>query len=313
MKVATRISKRTIFRNKKWHSGQSIVLLTVALPVLAGLAALATDIFSFYFNWYELQTGVDAAVLSGTNYLPDYSSQAIASAQQYANSNGIKNTEIVSITTGAGNTTLSMTVSRQVSYYFAKALGLTSGMVSASATAQITSVGSAQGVVPLGIDYRTTYSYGQTVTLHQGQVGPGNWGALNLGGTGTANYISNIENGYSGTINVGDMINTDPGNDPSNTRTAVNFRISQSQTVDPGGTLADHTLDDPRVMLVPMVNFSGVNGSSQVPVQGFAEVWIVSVSNQGVITTYFIEQTASGSQPNTAVQAFGAYASILIK
>lgn len=293
--------------------GQSILLLMIALPVFAGVAALATDVFSFYFNWYALQTGVDAAVLSGANYLPDYPSQAISTAKNYASSNGIQSAEISSTTAGTGNTTLSMTASRTVPYYFAKVLGLTSGKVSASATAQITSIGAAQGAVPLGIDYRTSYTYGQTVTLHQGQIGPGNWGALNLGGTGTSNYVSNIENGYSGTIKVGDILVTDPGNNPSNTQAAVNYRISQGQSQDPGGTFASHDLSDPRVMLVPMVDFSDVQGSSQVPVDGFAEVWIVDVSEQGVITTYFIEQTASGSQPNTAVQGFGAYASVLIQ
>jgi len=89
--------------------------------------------------------------------------------------------------------------------------------------------------------------------------------------------------------------------------------ISEGQSVDPGGTFASHTPTDPRVLIVPMVDYSSINGSSQVPVKGFAALWLVSVNSQNDIRTYFINQVAPGSTPNTMVQNFGAYKAVLIQ
>ncbi len=289
------------------------MLLASALPVLIGISALATDVMTYYYNWFAVQRGVDAAVLSAANYLPNYPSQAISTAQSYATANGIQPTEIASVTTGNANSTISMTANRTVPMYLARIFGISSGNLSASATAQITTVGAVQGLEPLGVDYRTQYTYGQTLYLHHGMIGPGNWGELALGGPGTCIYTDNLQNGYSGIVQTGDWISTETGDDPYNTQSGVNYRINEGLQTDPGGTLANHTLTDPRVFLVPMVDFSGINGNSQVPVKGFAEVWIDGVANDGTITATFIEQTTPSSQPNTAVQGYGAYASILVQ
>ncbi len=80
-----------------------------------------------------------------------------------------------------------MSASRNVPYYFAKVLGMTTQLVAVHAVAEApaptsqvqcgsngnTSSGSSVGVcglIPIGLDNSTSYNYLQAVTLNQGQV-----------------------------------------------------------------------------------------------------------------------------------------------
>jgi hypothetical protein len=204
-----------------------------------------------------------------------------------------------------------MTVDRTVPYYFARVLGLTTGAISVFARATAETIGTAGGAMPFGIAYQTNYSAGQTVTLMPGQVGAGNWSALALGGTGASIYLQDIENGYSGTISAGGLVTTETGVINGPTQQGINYRIDEGLNVDPTGSYADHTLTDPRAVVVPMVDFSSINGQSQVPVEGFAELWLASVDGSANITTYFIGQVAANSQPSATASNFGAYTSVL--
>ena len=51
-------------------------------------------------------------------------------------------------------------------------------------------------------------------------------------------------------------------------------------------------------MLIPVVDFSNINGKSQVPVMGFAMMWISSIDGQGTITCYFVQQSVVNAQPD---------------
>lgn len=176
---------------------QVLVMFSIALSALLGAMALSTDVAALYFNWQTLQSAADSAVVAGANYLPSNPAQAISTANSYAGSNRIAAPEILSTTVSSDNRSLNIQLQRKVPYTFALLLGLVSGTVSAQATAQIHTIGKTVGVTPIGIDYRTSYSAGQPVTLIQGQVGPGNWGPLALGGSGRAicRRISNMATG----------------------------------------------------------------------------------------------------------------------
>ncbi len=295
------------------RDSQIIVVLALVLPALIGALALATDVAVLYYNWHLLQRAADSAALAGASYLPGYPSSAVSNARSYAEQNGIASGEIASITIASDNKSLTVRLARAVPYRFGVLLGLFSGGVSAHATAQLQTVGSAIGITPMGIDYRTQYSAGQVVTLMQGMIGPGNWDPLALGGTGASNLASNIEHGYQGQVTVGDWITTEPGVQAGPVRDAFQYLLDQGNSVDPGGTFANHTRNDPRVLIVPMVDFSNVNGSSQVPVKGFAALWLVSVDSKNDIETYFISEVAPRSTPNPSVQNFGAYKAVLIE
>jgi hypothetical protein len=104
-------------------------------------------------------------------------------------------------------------LSRNVSYYFLKVLGLSSGKVAAQAAATIQPTTSACGYLPIGLpcqfsDYINGHSNcgGKYATgnislkadwKNNTQV-PGNWDALSLGSSGGSQYRQNIATGFAG-------------------------------------------------------------------------------------------------------------------
>lgn len=313
-------------RKRDGAKGQAMFIVIIALPVIVGALTLVMDVGNLYYNQVSMQVAVDSGVLSGALYLPSYPTQAVSVAEQYAELNGIKASEIVSCTVSADEKTVLMTTSRDIPCFFCTVLGegtahaqtapgpeTNSGAgVQASASALIVPIRAATGVVPLGVDYRTNLNFGNVVQLKQGQVGAGNWDPLALGGNGASNYKTNIENGYSGKVSVGDMIGTEPGNVVGPTNSAFQYRISMGQNQFSTGTFQNHDLNDPRVMLIPVMDFSNINGNSQVPMMGFAMMWIVSVDGQGTITCYFIQQSVPNAQPDpTGSATTGATTPIL--
>jgi len=313
-------------RKRKASKGQAMFIVILALPVIVGVLTLVMDVGNLYYNQTSMQVAVDSGVLSGALYLPSYPSQAISVAEDYAQRNGIKASEIISCTVSADNKTVLMTTGRNIPCFFCAVLGegtahadtapsteTTSGAgIKVGASALIVPIKAATGVVPLGLDYRTDLNFGNVVQLKQGQVGAGNWSPLALGGTGGDNYRTNIQSGYPGKVSVGDSLQTEPGNVVGPTTQAFQYRISMGQNQFSTGTFQNHDLNDPRVMLIPIVDFSNINGSSQVPMKGFAMMWIVGIDGQGTITCYFIEQSVPNAQPDpTGSASTGATTPIL--
>src|SRR6202162_4057967 len=263
--------------------GQTVVIVALVVPALLGAIELGTDVSVFYFNWMQLQKEADAAAIGGANYLPDNPSAAQTAATQLALSNGIKNSEIVSNSVAANDLSISIKLQRTVPYYFARVLGMTSGTVTTFATASPQFApstlnattpgqvpvggdnGGANGntcaatggcqLIPIGLDVNTVYSDGEQITLQQGQLGPGNWDLLALGGTGGSNLRSNIANGFNSMITVGDWVTTEPGKKVGPVDQGFQDRLNSAASVDPSGTYSSHTLNDPRVMILPVVDW----------------------------------------------------------
>jgi hypothetical protein len=313
--------------SKGLRKGQALVIVIAAIPAILGSLTLVIDVGNAYFNKLEMQTASDSAVLAGGLYLPSYPDQAISFARQFANTNGLSNSEITSITVTPDDKEVILAATRSLPCYLCAILGeseahaqVSGGSVSgpgaglrSTATSGIVPIRAAAGVVPIAVDYRTSLNFGQQVVLKQGQLGPGNWGPLALGGSGGDNYRTNIENGYSGLLTVGDSLTTETGNVVGPTSQAFNYRLRAGQTNFPSGTFQTHDLNDPRVMLIPMVDWSGVSGSSQVPLKGFAMMWTVSEDNQGNITCYFIQQSIPQGVPDASALSAGATTPILLQ
>jgi putative Flp pilus-assembly TadE/G-like protein len=318
------ILRKTYLRGKQ--RGQGLMLMVVTLPVVVGSLALVLDMGTIYFNQIRMQVASDSAVLAGGEYLPSYPDQAISTARSYAELNGLLNSEIKSVQVTLDNKEVTLTATRQLPCFFCAVLGEgtahaqvsggssgASSGVNATATSGIVPIRAVTGVVPIGVDYRTPLNYGTQVILKQGQVGPGNWNPLALGGTGASNYSTNVENGYSGLTTVGDLLGTEPGNVVGPTRTSFSYRINEGLNSDQSGTFDNHTLGDKRVMIIPLVDFSNINGSSEVPLKGFAMMWIVSCDGAGNVTCYFIQESVPGAIPDPNGTASGATTPVLLK
>jgi Flp pilus assembly protein TadG len=311
--------------------GQISVALILVMTVLLGAIGLGADAALLYFNWVILQKGVDAAALAGAGYLQSSDTSATTTAINvavtYAQNNGIKNSELVA--DGSGNkayvpspyTSITVTARRTVPYAFFKLIGLSSGTVAASATAQMpmapscvncTSAVSTPGsqptvipgsicsgvaqcnVLPVGLDWSTPYTFNLAVTLNQGQVGPGNWGSLALGGTGGSNERTNIADGYGGPLAINQWVDTEPGFKKGPVDQGFGDRISEAQSDFPSATFSNHAPNDPRAVILPMVVWDSPNGRSQVQIMAFAAIWIDSISG-GTIQAHFIDQEAFNS------------------
>jgi hypothetical protein len=257
---------------------------------------------------------------------------AINVAVTYAQNNGIKNSELIAdggcnkaYVPGPNYTTITVTATvtarRTVPYAFFKLIGLSNGSVAASATAQMplaaacvnctsavptpvsqptvipgnfcTTVGQCD-VLPIGLDASTPYQFDQAVTFNQGQVGPGNWGSLALGGTGGSNERTNIVDGYQGPLAINQWIDTEPGFKKGPVGQGFSDRIAQAQSEFSNGTFDNHSPNDPRAVILPMVVWNSPNGRSQVEITAFAAVWIDSESG-GTIQAHFIKQEAFDS------------------
>lgn len=330
-------------RANSWGSkGQTAVLFTLCLATVLGAVALGTDVAVMYANWSALQKAVDAAALAGASFLPNDPATAQTTAVQYAVANGLKQGEITSTQVSSNDQNITVAASRTVPYFFGRVLGLTSQLISVSATAAIpyspSTIGGAYlgtsssggttssytgqygssvgqyGLVPIGLDYTTPYTYGESMTLHENQVGPGNWGTVELGAPGGSITRANIADGYSGPISIGDWINTEPGQKVGPVVQGFNDRLSAAQQADPNGTFSSHSYNDPRILFVPMVNWNSPNGRSGVEVMGFAALWLDSISGSSDLNVHFITQVAPESLPNANAPYSGVRgAPILIK
>jgi Flp pilus assembly protein TadG len=236
---------------KPAQRGQILVMLSILIPVMLGVVAMAVDISTFDWNWARMQSAADAAVLAGASNLPTSPSRAIATATAYAETDGMLASEVTTPTVAVDGLSISITLARVVPYYFGRVLGLTASPVVVTSTAGLLTTGSVTGALPIGLSVQTTYAYGQSITLQPGGGAPGSWGALALGCTGGSCYSNNLANGYSGTLTVGDTVANEPGGKTGPTSTGINSRVSAGQSSDPGGTWDNHSMTDPRAVIVP--------------------------------------------------------------
>src|SRR5260370_26839610 len=248
--------------------GQMLVILTVLIPVLLGVVAMAVDISTFDWTWSRMQAAADAAALAGCSNLPTSPSRAIATATAYAVTDGMLASEVSTPTVAADSLSISVTLSRSVPYYFGRVLGLTASPVVVTATAALFTTGSVTGSMPIGLSFQTTYAYGQAITLQPGGGTANSWGALALGGPAANCYSNNLPNRYPAPPTAGDTVQNDPGNKTGPTDTGIAARITAGQNGDPSGPWSEHTRTDPPAGIVPVVGLTGSSGSGMCPLMG---------------------------------------------
>jgi Flp pilus assembly protein TadG len=307
-------------RARRARRGQIMVILALAGVALVGIAALGIDVFYIYWNRNRLQGGTDAAALAGATYLSGvtftgkngaclYATDAQNAACTYALDDGVLLSELTGVIADASAQSMTVSATRTVSALFARIVGIQNFTVSATSVAVLRGLDSASGVAPIGLDLRTPYSYGQAITLHDGNCGPGCWDglamqSLNNGNSGANAFRQNLGVGCSCTVKVGDLLSSEPGATTGPIDQGAATRVAAGVASDPGGTWSSHSLNDARVTTVPVVDWSGCLGQCSVPVTGFAELWISGTSGSD-ITAVFIRQVAAGT-PGTGGSNMGA-------
>ena len=128
-------------------SGAVAILTALLMVVLMGCAAIAVDVAREWALAAELQKSADAGALAGAVYLPGDFATASSTAQAtvLANLRGAKPGDVtIAVAFGSRPTQLRVTVSKQMDFFFGAAIGVGSGGVARSATAEFA------GPIPMG-------------------------------------------------------------------------------------------------------------------------------------------------------------------
>jgi hypothetical protein len=148
-------------------------------------------------------------------------------------------------------------------------------------------------MIPIGLDVNTPYTYGQLVTFQQGRVGSGNWDLLSMGGNGGSVLRSNLANGFSGQVAVGDFFDTKPGKTVGPVDQGISDRLAASPS---GSTWNSHTESDSRVVVLPMVDWAAApNGKKPMEILGFAHFYLQADLGGGQFTGYFVSDVIPDS------------------
>jgi Putative Flp pilus-assembly TadE/G-like len=132
------------------QTGQALILMSLFLTVLLGMAAVCVDVGSWYHADRQAQAAADAAALAAAQALPYDPTTAEDHAERYADENGGGLKTVAFGTTGpADSDTVTVEIERAAPSFFSKVLGMDSVTVGAKASARAAGIGKARWVAPI--------------------------------------------------------------------------------------------------------------------------------------------------------------------
>lgn len=336
LKTAEKIYK-LFARLIRAQSGSVAVITAMSMVALLGFSALVLDLGASYHEASGLQNALDSAALAALRELPadnlssaDWAAAKIE-AMHLAAANNIALTsddiEPVYENDLATNHIIGIKVqtSVEVDYNFAKVLGIDAGTVTRTAAAGLTPVGAVTGAIPLSITASSldTAIASGTVTgltikcssnaddIGIDCTGVNGWfGPLRFAGSGACVYSDLIAHGYSGMLQVGQVLNIESGNMSGPTLDGFRTRYDACTH---GCTADCYEPDCPKLVYIPVVE---VLSHCQVKIVSFAAFFLEECGGCGrnsyIKATYIegavLPDTASGA----AGQDFGLYTGKLL-
>ena len=85
-------------------------------------------------------------------------------------------------------------------------------------------------------------------------------GIAGVGQHGRLNERTNIANGYGGPLAINQWVDTQPGFKKGPVSQGFSGRVAQAQSEFPSGTFDNHSPNDPRAVILPMVVWNSPNG-----------------------------------------------------
>lgn len=289
--------------------GSALVLFTLMFALILGIAGLVIDAGVLYNTRSHLQKAANAAALSGAQELIN-SADAVKSVvgdilQAHGENGSLKKIDI----RPDNSDKLQIVLEKDVPLYFMKLFKINSIKVSAAAAAGLVPMNRGKGAVPLGIDDSIPLEYMKAYSLKvdSGSSTYGNFGILALSGPGAKLYEQDLQYGYDGEIQVGDIIDTQTGNIEGKTRDAISARIAAC----PYSSGDINERDCPRIVMILVYKPYNVqsNQLKQVKVTGFAYFYIKEPmdTHDSSITGYFIRRAGGGIGSSSSPDK-GAYA-----
>ncbi|MDI3269322.1 MAG: Tad domain-containing protein [Bacillota bacterium] len=283
---------------KQGERGNVAVLVAVGMAFLLGSAALGVDVAEAYRVRNHLEDVATLAALAGAQVLYKGEDAARAAAQATAGG-GTLGSEVdvtgvqvfvESSRQGGPKDQVRVKAEGVAHFRFAPALGYQEQALSFEAAARAGRLQGLSGVVPLGIQDQVL-EFGKVYELKSDNpIYPGNFGALAPGDFGASEYEKLIREGYNGYLQVGDQLYTEPGNMKGPTKKGIQARIAK----DPDATCETVQPNSPRIIYVPVVDFSQAKGRSQVPILGFAAFFLIGTDDGATVTGCFLRMAAPG-------------------
>jgi hypothetical protein len=310
-----------IRRLKNSQQGAALVLVALSIVALIGFTALAVDGGYLYFRHTRLQDISDAtAIAAGIELVNAKGNEgkkktdAFDVAVKYAERHGLKASNksgySADIQWGSepGRITVSfpdnlnkvmVQLTLDASTFYARALGTTSTPVGVTSIVQIGQASQQQGnLIPVAFfwgEYQWWTRYKMTLTPGAGSSG--NFGFLDYGPP--SEFKNYLRNGYNGTLEVGQHVETYPGESVGQVDKAINDRISAcTHTCWVNGANDVHVDDScPRVVIVPIVeNFFDENGKHNVKITAFAKFFIEAYNKDSKELIGWFLQTVEPSE-----------------
>jgi len=272
--------------------------------------AFVVDIGVVYAERIQLSNALDAAGLAAALELPNDTANARVIAEEYLLANDVDPADVV-IDIALDGMSIELVGTKVVSHYFAQIIGIGSSEVNVNSRVQLGSLKAvSNGVRPFAVE-KYDFTFGDIVTLKVGggEGYHGNYGAIALGGSGASVFRDNALFGYSGTIAVGDIIPTEPGNMAGATSAIRNYINSIPETFD------DFDRGSDRVWIIPLVDSLGVDGREDIEVVGFGQFFVeAAASHAGKIevTGRFVQYVTNGDL-DLEIEDTGAYAVKLVE
>ena len=232
-----------IFGRRSDERGQALVLTTIAMVMVCGMAALVLDVGNWFRDKRRLQGTTDAAALAGAQALPNDPSGAKNMALNYANANGgdVAAANIVITSQYEPNDTIAVDGQRNDPGIFSRVVGVLNANLTAHAKVRVGPPAQALAVAPMVVhcnhsliqncNNNHTPSFGVPTSLPFSALGaPGAFGMLNLDGSqgtvGTSKESAWISQGFDKYLGLG-KYQSDPGAkfSSSNIQSALDGRI----------------------------------------------------------------------------------------
>jgi Flp pilus assembly protein TadG len=281
--------------------GQTLALIVIFMMSLLGMAAMSIDVGSWYQDKRHLQNDADAAALAGAAAL------SINGASSAASANFAKNKlsgETVSLTNPAYDT-VKVTTTYAAPTFFAKLFGKSSATITATATAKLQAVGSAQHHVSPYVVTVASYNNGLGTTLFNCDAN-GQCGTVDLptaanttGGSCSGAVYTGISSNVSGAItdtldigevDVGGCLSPKTGNAQPSANSVNTLPGSMAQDLTSLGNgkyqVIHQSWDDaqglpPRLIYVPIVQSFASGTNSTMTVLQFAWFYITGATGSG--------------------------------
>jgi Flp pilus assembly protein TadG len=308
------MSGRSIrFRRRR---GGTLVPATLAMVLILVCIGVELDAGRLFAARHKLQAIADATTMAAAMKLPRTAEASAAGNRITTAYQALYHpnfTTAISYSTNASGiaTAITVQVDEQVPMIFPKLMGVANRPVRARSTGtRVVPSAILQGLVPIGVQYDTTFDIPSNgfasptdITLKRGSgsenVYPGNFGALRFPGdnSGADQWRDYLKYGYTGRYQVGDSVTSKPGNMSGPTGKAIQDDTDSRFNRASVPPYNDDTWDNfdpgnPRIIVLPLVDWTGANGTSSVPIHGFAAFYVMS-EDKGDITGRFVRYTVS--------------------